>query len=101
MSTSLLYHGFGIRGYKYVKTDYENGGIQFTISQDRERLRCATCCSYAVNPRGAKLRTFRSLPIGATCVDIVYAVPRVECENCGELRQVSVCGPPKELYKRL
>ena len=101
MSTSLLYHGFGIRGYKYVKTDYENGGIQFTISQDRERLSCATCCSYDVNPRGTKIRRFRSLPIGATCVDIVYAVPRVECENCGELRQVKFSfAAPQKRYTR-
>jgi hypothetical protein len=26
MSTSLLYHGFGIRGYRYAKTEYLEGG---------------------------------------------------------------------------
>jgi hypothetical protein len=25
MSTSLLYHAFGIRGYQYVRTDYQGG----------------------------------------------------------------------------
>jgi|GEM_PF-4073610 len=25
MSTSLLYHGFGIRGYRYVGTEYRQG----------------------------------------------------------------------------
>ena len=34
MSTSLLYHGFGIRGYRYVNTKYEDGDILFTIRQD-------------------------------------------------------------------
>ena len=29
MSTSLLYHGFGIRGYHYVKADYEGPGGGF------------------------------------------------------------------------
>jgi hypothetical protein len=38
MSTSLLYHGLGIRDYKYMKTDFGKGGIQFTITQERERL---------------------------------------------------------------
>ena len=33
MSTSLLYHGFGIRGYHYVKTAYEDGQVIFTIGQ--------------------------------------------------------------------
>ena len=31
MSTSLLYHAFGIRGYKYVRTDYHDGQVIFTI----------------------------------------------------------------------
>ena len=31
MSTSLLYHAFGIRGYDYVKTDYREGRVVFTI----------------------------------------------------------------------
>ena len=25
MSTSLLYHAFGIRGYQYTRTDYQVG----------------------------------------------------------------------------
>ena len=31
MSTSLLYHGFGIRGYEYVCTQYEDGAVIFTV----------------------------------------------------------------------
>ncbi len=34
MSTSLLYHAFGIRGYGYVRTDYQDGRVIFTIMQD-------------------------------------------------------------------
>jgi hypothetical protein len=41
MSTSLLYHGFGIRGYSYVNTAYEGGKVMFTIRQERGDLRCA------------------------------------------------------------
>ena len=26
-STSLLYHGFGIKGYQYVNTKYEGGAV--------------------------------------------------------------------------
>ena len=29
MSTSLLYHGFGIRGYQYLNTQYK-GGVYWT-----------------------------------------------------------------------
>jgi hypothetical protein len=32
MSTSLLYHGFSIRGYKYVRTEYQGGEVIFRHS---------------------------------------------------------------------
>ena len=31
MSTSLLYHGFGIRGYQYRRTTYAEGTVMFTL----------------------------------------------------------------------
>ena len=34
MSTSLLYHGFGLVGYQYVRTRYENGTIIFKVRQN-------------------------------------------------------------------
>jgi hypothetical protein len=36
MSTSLLYHAFGIRGYHYTRTDYQGGQTIFTIHQEPE-----------------------------------------------------------------
>ena len=33
MSTSLLYHGFGVVGYNYIRTDYQEGKIVFTLSR--------------------------------------------------------------------
>jgi len=33
MSTSLLYHAFGIHnGFKYTRTQYENGAVIFVVS---------------------------------------------------------------------
>ena len=90
MSTSLLYHGFGIHGYKYVKTEYEAGKVIFTIGPERGDLRCAVCGSRRVVRRGFQLRRFRSLPIGTRGVQILLDVPRVGCADCGELRQVHV-----------
>jgi hypothetical protein len=31
MSTSFLYHAFGIRGYKHVSTSYDEGKVTFKI----------------------------------------------------------------------
>ena len=36
MSTSLLYHGFGLVGYTYVRTAYEEGKVIFTVKHKRE-----------------------------------------------------------------
>lgn len=101
MSTSLLYHRFGIRGYRYVRTEYPKERTRYTITQERERLRCATCGSYNVHPRGSKTRTFRTIPIGSSPVEIVFSIPRVDCENCGELRQVKIqFADPQKSYTR-
>lgn len=101
MSTSLLYHGFGIRGYQYVKTAYEAGRVTFTIRQERGDLRCAACGSRRVVRRGFQSRCFRSLPIGARPVRIELAVPRVGCGDCSEVRQVQVdFADPRRSYTR-
>jgi len=39
MSTSLLYHGFSIRGYRYVRTEYVESGGMFALTQDPEMCR--------------------------------------------------------------
>jgi hypothetical protein len=64
MSTSLLYHAFGIRGYEYVRTDYQDGRVIFTIMQEPEDWRCSACGAREVHSRGHVERCFRSLPIG-------------------------------------
>lgn len=52
MSTSLLYHGFGVRGYEYARTQYEGGAVTFTLHQQPERLTCSACGSAQVSPQG-------------------------------------------------
>ncbi len=90
MSTSLLYHGFGIRGYRYVRTNYVDGGVEFVIDQDRRRWRCSACGSRHVRPKGRNPRAFRCVPIGTRPVTIRFDVPRVECLECKKIRQVKI-----------
>jgi transposase len=90
MSTSLLYHAFGVRGYRYVKTEYVKGEVVFTIEQPRESYRCADCGSDHVIGRGQNCRRFRTVSIGGKPVYLMLAVPRVECQGCGAVRQVAI-----------
>jgi transposase len=90
MSASVLYHGFGIRGYQYERTSYEDGMVTFVISQARDRLRCPRCGSPHVERHGEVVRTFRLLPIGRKSVQVVLSIARVFCEKCWITRQVKV-----------
>src|SRR5438309_4905786 len=90
MSTSLLYHAFGIRGYDYVRTDYHGGATIFTIRQDPAACRCSACGSREVISRGHAERQFLALPIGRRKTTVALPIPRVECQACGLVRQVKL-----------
>jgi transposase len=99
MSTSLLYHAFGLRGYDYVKTDYQEGAVIFTLRQRRHTYRCPVCNSRDVLPRGHQERTFKAVPIGHKPVRVVLPIPRVECPSCGIVRQIPVAfADPRRSY---
>lgn len=101
MSTSLLYHGFGIRGYRYEKTEYVEGGVVFHLTQSRETCLCSACGSAEVVLRGQVERRFHCLPIGHKEVTLVLPIPRVECQSCETVRQVSVpFAEPRRSYTK-
>jgi transposase len=101
MSTSLLYHGFGLVGYRYVSQSFQGGRVTFRIEQPRERLCCPQCGDADVWAQGGEERTFRTIPIGAKPVHIQFKVPRVMCFACGQVRQVKLgFADPKKRYTR-
>ena len=101
MSTTLLYHRFGIVGYRYVSQILEPGMTTFRIEQPRERLRCSHCRSQDVWAQGGVQRTFRTLPIGKQPTFIQFKVPRVFCFSCGKVRQVKIAfADPKKHHTR-
>lgn len=101
MSTTLLYHRFGIVGYRYVNQTFEGGVTTFRIEQPRERLRCPQCRSDEVHAQGGVERHFHALPIGGRPTFITFKVPRVWCLNCGVVRQVKIgFADPKKRYTR-
>ncbi len=90
MSTSILYHGFGIHGYRYTRTRYRDGAIIFTIEKDPLSLRCPCCKSGQVIRRGFQTRWFHTLPIGRKQIYIKLDIPRVFCRLCSVVRQIII-----------
>jgi len=101
MSTSLLYHCFGIRGYQYVRCLFVHGWTVIKIRQQRQNLRCPVCNSRHVKLRGTFSRVFRTRPIGLKPVFIEFPIPRIECLQCGMVRRVKVqFADPRRTYTR-
>src|SRR3954468_5983764 len=101
MSTSLLYHAFGIQGYRYVRTAYVQGQTIFTLGRERGTCRCSACGSADVVSRGHVERRFRTLPIGPRPTFLVLPIPRTECRACGVVRQVDVTfADPRRSYTK-
>jgi transposase len=101
MSTSLLYHSFGIVGYHYRSQSFQEGEVTFRIEQPRERHRCSACGADEVWDQGGVERIFRTVPIGRKATFVKLKVPRVLCFACGALRQVKVgFADPKKRYTR-
>lgn len=101
MSTSLLYHAFGLRGYDYVKTQYTEGAVVFTVQQRQHTCRCPQCGSRQVIHHGHESRSFKTVPIGHKPARIVLPIPRVECRSCGITRQVTLpFADPRRRYTK-
>jgi transposase len=90
MSTSLLYHGWSVRGYQEAAICFQQGQIHFRVEQNHDAFRCANCGSSQVDKSGVVPRQFRSLPIGNKPVWIDLSIQRLHCSDCGKTRQAKV-----------
>ena len=90
MSTSLLYHGWGLRGYRHVATDYVEGTTVFRLRQNADTLYCGHCGGRNVMRQGVVVRRFKALPIGRKPVWLELPVQRLWCASCNKTRQVKL-----------
>ena len=87
MSTSLLYHAFGLKGVKYICTKYQRGHSLFYAELTRHIEKCPECGSWeTVRRKGTKSRWFRMVPIGRRPTFLCLKLWRIRCEDCGALR---------------
>lgn len=101
MSTSLLYHGFGVRGYRCLRTEQDGGMTLFHVEPSAKSVCCAACGSRNVIRRGGKERWFRNLPIGSRLTWVIANIPRVQCLDCKVVRQIKIgFAEPRRTYTK-
>jgi transposase len=87
MSTSLLYHAFGLQGVKYNSTEYKRGTIIFHGEVTSSVECCPVCGSWkTLRRKGSKVRVLRMIPIGSRQIFLILKIWRIRCEHCGSLR---------------
>ena len=101
MSTSLLYHGFDVSCYHYLRTEYSRGAISFHIAKNAFKQRCAVCGSKDVVKKGNRVRRIHTVPIGLKPVFLCIHLYRLKCKKCGSLRQEEILlSDPKKQWSR-
>lgn len=90
MSTSFIYHAFGLQGYDYVRQDFVAGNVILTIQPKGRLVRCPECGSWNVVRRGSFERWLKTVPIGFKPVWLVIKVPRVKCCDCSCVRRIDL-----------
>ena len=101
MSTSFIYHAFGLQGYDYVRQSFIAGSVILWIRPKAKLIRCPKCKSFKVIRRGSSERWLRAVPIGFKPVWLAVEVPRVQCRDCGCIRRINInIAEPRRWYTR-
>jgi len=78
---SLLYHAFGVKGFRYLRTRYEGGEIIFELEPEKEP---EVAAGQKLRRHGYRWRTVRSMSIGLKPVILKVKVPRWLNTTTGE-----------------
>jgi transposase len=101
MSTSLVYHAFGGKAYRYLRSEYVDGAIHFHVEKKESHRCCAACRSRDVVLDGNETSTVKTLPIGRKEVFLVLHLKVLVCRKCGARRNESrEVADPRKSYTR-
>ncbi len=102
MSTSIMYHAFGAVNYRYLHFQRVGGELHFFLKKHPEKRCCAACGSYDVTTRGINAaRVLQSVPVGKKKTFLHLTLYRLDCHNCGAIRQEPVgLADPRVRYTR-
>ena len=89
MNQTFLRKAFGVRGgYKCVRTEYNDNGMELTLAVKKIPV-CPDCHSKQVTRKGHRYRHLKAPPIGMMPVVLKAEVPQCQCQICGKTFEVS------------
>ena len=101
MSTSLVYHAFGGKAYRYLRSEYVGGAVHLHVEKKESYRCCAACRSRVVISDGNETSTVKTLPIGRKAVFLVLHLKVLVCRKCGARRNESrEVADPRKSYTR-
>jgi len=101
MSTSLVYHAFGGKTYRYLRSDFRDGKLFLHLVKKDKHRHCPDCRSRDITFDGNEVSTLRTLPIGRKPVFLVLHLKVLVCRKCGARRVESRdLAEPRKSYTR-
>jgi len=82
MSTSEIYHHHGIKDYKYVSMNFENGTTIYKLIKSRGHC-CSECNSQNITLDNPSQRKIQLVPVGTREIYADITVWRCNCKDCG------------------
>src|SRR5512134_3064068 len=79
MSTSILYHAFGLKGIEYKATHFVADRIIFSAEMNDQWVRCPQCGCRKTIFKGQKRRWFYMSPIGRKKCMLELILHRLKC----------------------
>lgn len=85
MSTSILYHAFGLKGVHYESSHFFGDCIYINARMTDQYVRCTECRHRKATFKGQKRRLLRMIPIGRKKYFLDLLLHRLKCLGCGHL----------------
>ncbi len=82
MSTSVLYHAFGLKGIGYKATRHEGEYLIFEAEMVTKDIPCPDCGTTDIIFKGSKWRQFLLSPIGRKRYLLDLLFHRLQCLRC-------------------
>jgi transposase len=85
MSTSILYHAFGIKGIHYESTSHKGDTVVISARLTDQHTKCPDCGYRKAIFKGAKHRKILLSPMGRKKCYLDLLLHRLKCSECGKL----------------